>query len=137
MPYISSVVAKMMLKHGTNNPFEIAAQKNIMVLFSDLGETFGFFFSERRVKFIHINSALDDSLKRFVCAHELGHCILHPKLNTSFMQKNTFFSVDRIEKEANIFAVKLLVHNISILEGETKYQFCMRVGLPIEMAGYL
>ncbi|MDQ0340231.1 Zn-dependent peptidase ImmA (M78 family) [Caldalkalibacillus uzonensis] len=48
-------------------------------------------------------------MKRFVCAHELGHAVLHPELSTSFLRKHTLFSMDKVEREANEFAVELLV----------------------------
>ena len=44
----------------------------------------------------------------FICAHELGHAIFHPDANTPFLKRNTLFSTDRIEVEANLFAVHLL-----------------------------
>jgi Zn-dependent peptidase ImmA (M78 family) len=34
---------------------------------------------------------------------------LHPKVNTPFLRANTLFSVDKIEIEANTFAVELLL----------------------------
>ena len=135
MPY--SVSAGLVDKHKTNNPFDIASKKNIMVIYGDLGDTLGFFFSERRIRFIHINNELEYMLQRFVCAHELGHAVLHPKINTPFMQKNTFYSVDRIEKEANTFAVCMLTHNVQPFDSETKEQYCLRNNIPIEMVSYL
>lgn len=137
MPYIKGIVTKVVKQYGTNNPFEIASKKSITVLYADLGSTFGFYFSERRMKFIHINEGLNHVLKRFVCAHELGHATLHTDLSTPFMRNNTFLSVDRIEKEANSFATKMLTHGVQALEGETKEQYCKRNGIPVEMVGYL
>ena len=137
MNYIEAVVSRLIQKHGTVNPFEIASRKNITVTHCELGNTFGFFLTERRMKIIHINNALDYILKRFVCAHELAHAVLHPKVSTPFMRRSTFFSVDRIEREANEFAIKLLTYNEEILEGETKEQFCRRNEIPIEMERYL
>ena len=48
-------------------------------------------------------------MQRFVCAHELGHAVMHPKANTPFMKRSTYFSIDKIEREANRFAVELLI----------------------------
>lgn len=44
----------------------------------------------------------------FICAHELGYAIFHPDANTHFLKKNTLFSTESIELEANFFAVRLL-----------------------------
>lgn len=35
--------------------------------------------------------------------------MLHPKANTPFLRNQTFLSVDRLEIEANTFAVELLL----------------------------
>ncbi|EOW9529574.1 ImmA/IrrE family metallo-endopeptidase [Bacillus cytotoxicus] len=105
---IKDYVLKIAKKHGTTNPFEIAKRKGIIVLFEDLGNTLGFYNTYKRFKFIHINNRIDETTQRFVCAHELGHALLHPKANTPFLRNKTFFSVDRLEIEANTFAVELL-----------------------------
>ncbi|HDX9587630.1 TPA: ImmA/IrrE family metallo-endopeptidase [Bacillus pseudomycoides] len=106
---IKEYVLKITQKHGTTNPFEIAKQKDIIVLYEDLGNTLGFYNTYKRIKFIHINNQINETLQHFVCAHELGHALLHPKANTPFLRNQTFFSVDRFEIEANTFAVELLL----------------------------
>ncbi|MGG1718735.1 ImmA/IrrE family metallo-endopeptidase [Bacillus wiedmannii] len=106
---IKEYVLKIVKKHGTTNPFEIAKRKKIIVLFEDLGNTLGFYNTYKRSKFIHINNQINEITQRFVCAHELGHAVLHPKANTPFLRNQTFFSVDRLEIEANTFAVELLL----------------------------
>ncbi|CAM4060950.1 ImmA/IrrE family metallo-endopeptidase [Bacillus pacificus] len=106
---IKEYVLEIVKKHGTTNPFEIAKRKNIIVLFEDLGSTLGFYNTYKRIKFIHINNQINETTQRFVCAHELGHAVLHPKANTPFLRNQTFFSVDRLEIEANTFAVEMLL----------------------------
>lgn len=106
---IKEYVLKIVKKHGTTNPFEIAKRKNIIVLFEDLGNTLGFYNTYKRSKFIHINNKINETIQRFVCAHELGHALLHPKANTPFLRNKTLYSVDRLEIEANTFAVELLL----------------------------
>ena len=49
--------------------------------------------------------------KRITAAHELGHAIIHPNANTPFLKNNTFFSVDKLEIEANKFVAELLICN--------------------------
>ncbi|MBT2196668.1 ImmA/IrrE family metallo-endopeptidase [Bacillus thuringiensis] len=113
---IKEYVMKIVKKHGTTNPFEIAKRKDIIVLFEDLGNTLGFYNTYKLFKFIHINNRIDETTQRFVCAHELGHALLHPKANTPFLRNKTFFSVDRLEIEANTFAVELLLPDEMISE---------------------
>ncbi len=106
---IKEYALKIVEKHETTNPFEIARRKNIIVLFEDLGNTLGFYNTYKRFKFIHINNQIDETTQRFVCAHELGHALLHPKANTPFLRNKTLYSIDRLEIEANTFAVELLL----------------------------
>lgn len=117
---IKEYVSHIAEKHQTIDPFEIARQKNIHVLFEDLGNTLGFYSTYKRIKFIHINNKINEFTQRFVCAHELGHALLHPKANTPFLRNQTLFSVDRLEIEANTFAVELLLTDEMISEYETR-----------------
>lgn len=106
---IKTTVTQLIKKHRTNDPFEIASQKNILVLFELLGDMLGYYNSSRRLQMIHINNTACQQDQRFTCAHELGHVILHPNVNTPFLRRHTLYSVDRIEREANQFAVELLM----------------------------
>lgn len=124
---------ELIQKHGTNSPFDIAAERNIVVLFEDLGkQTWGYYSHTNRIQVIHINNRLSTENSTYTCAHELGHGILHPGLNTPFLRSNTLFSVDKIERQAHGLAVHLLI-GLSVPEqGETKQQFLHRCGIPYE-----
>jgi Zn-dependent peptidase ImmA (M78 family) len=120
-------------KYNTNCPFKIAEKMGINILYEPLGNTLGFYSKHFRVKIIHINDAVDEKKELFVCAHELGHAIFHPDSNTPFLKKHTFYSTDRIEVEANTFAIELLLRNveedcISIKEAIEEY------GIPKQLA---
>lgn len=131
---IKGKVTNLIKKHNTNDPFKIADYENILVVREELGKTFGYYSYHKRFKFIHINEKLDETLQKFVCAHELGHAKLHPKANTPFLRANTLFSVEKIELEANTFAVELLLPDESILEYRdtnlTIYDAAMINGIP-------
>lgn len=107
---------KLINKCDTNNPFEIAQQLGIVVLHEPLGKALGYYNSYNRIKMIHINEDIHEKIALFVCAHELGHAIQHPTANTPFMKKNTLFSLERIEVEANTFAVELLLPDSALYE---------------------
>lgn len=109
MRTIKETVTRLTKACGTNNPFEIAAQKNILVLFEPLGNILGYYTNYKRVPIIHINQNSNEKEQTYTCCHELGHHFIHPKVNTPFLRKNTLFSIDRIEREANEFAVELLL----------------------------
>lgn len=100
---------KLVKKYNTDDPFYIANRIGILVLFEPLGSIYGYYNYYKRIKMIHINDQLDETLQRFTCAHELGHALLHHDINTTFLKSKTFFSTEKIEREANTFAVELLM----------------------------
>ena len=63
-------------------------------ILEQLREIKGFYKYDKRNKYIFINNNLDDSTQKFVCTHEFGHSQIHPRVNTPFLRKNTFFSTD-------------------------------------------
>jgi Zn-dependent peptidase ImmA (M78 family) len=111
MDLILGKINKLIKKYDTNCPFKIAKQLGIEIVFEDLGKTLGYFNQFCRVKVIHINEKATEHQRMFICAHELGHAIFHPEANTPFLKKKTLFSTNRIELEANLFAVQLLFGN--------------------------
>ena len=105
---ITETVERLCRRYGTRDPFEIADQRRILIIFESLGEIRGYCSTAYRQKFIHINQDLTEEQQRFTCCHELGHIILHPGLNTPFLRENTLFSVSKLETEANRFAICML-----------------------------
>jgi len=103
-------------KFQTNCPFQIAREMGVNILFEELGNTLGYFSTYKRIKTIHINCKLPEFDQRFTCAHELGHVIQHPAVNTPFLKRNTLFSISKIEREANQFAVELLLPDTLLFE---------------------
>ncbi|MBT2615293.1 MULTISPECIES: ImmA/IrrE family metallo-endopeptidase [unclassified Bacillus (in: firmicutes)] len=101
-------IKELVGKFDTNCPFKIAQHLGIQVIYEDLGKTLGYFSQFCRIKIIHINENTNEYQRRFICAHELAHALLHPNANTPFLKKNTLFSTDKIELEANLFAIRLL-----------------------------
>lgn len=137
--WIKEIVEDLVKKHGTNDPFEIAEAKNIYVLEHDLhDEIFGFYKYIRRNKFIYINSNLSKKDKIFTLSHELGHSEIHSRLNTPFLKRKTLFSIDKIETEANRFAVELLLPDKTIYEykdsGFSINEIAKIYGVPKEVA---
>lgn len=137
---IKEAVDSICSKCGSRDPFEIARQKRILVLYECLGTIRGFYSKANRQKFIHINRELPRELQSIVCAHELGHAVLHPNANTPFLRANTFFSVNRFEIEANKFMVCMLVSDEYLCDafeyGYTLPQIAGNVGLPDSLIEY-
>lgn len=138
MGWVKDTVIELIEKHKTNDPFEIAENENVIIFDWVLDdETLGFYKYIRRNKFIFLNRNLDSYQRRYVCSHELGHATLHPNSNTPFLRANTFFSIDKIEVEANTFAVALLLSGEVLQNYETEVQILKGNGIPVEMARFL
>lgn len=102
--------------YKTENPFDIIRAKKILLLSEELGLIRGYYNLVLRQKQIHINCNLEGLQRTFTVTHELGHAIRHPKSNTPFLLANTYQSVDRLEIEANKFAVEFLISDDILLE---------------------
>lgn len=138
MTWIKNKVLQLTKTYKTNDPFELAAAMNIKVYQWDLhSEIMGFYKYIRRNRFIFINVNLVDEDKKFTCSHELGHAVLHTKVNTPFLKVNTFYSIDKIEREANEFAVNLLLYDKNLKDYETKFDIMRESGIPYEMERFI
>lgn len=125
---------------ATRNPFDAAKSLGIIVSYESLSSVRGYYSKARRQKFIHINADLPEYRQKFVCAHELGHAIMHPDANTPFLRSNTLLSVNRLEIEANQFAACFLLSDRELREyleyGYTIGQIAMCSGLPESLVQY-
>lgn len=132
---ISDIVKRLCKQYDSSDPFTLARQMKVDVIYEPLGTIRGYYSHFSRKKIIHINNALDENREAFVCAHELGHAILHPKSNTPFLRDYTLFSVNKLEIEANRFASCILYSDEELLE-YTDYsldQLTKILGLPPEL----
>lgn len=111
---IKEIVKNLIINHETNDPFIICEALNIKVMHRDLKNARGMFINGYRKPLIIINSLIDFVHQRQICAHELGHCILHKNINTLFCDNYTFVSTDRIETEADVFAAELLINDTDL-----------------------
>lgn len=110
-------VLNLIARHRTRNPFKLARLLNIEIVYEDLGEIRGFFKKILRRKFIFINNKLSEFDQKLVCAHELGHAVLHSSNRIQFLIDNTkLLRKSRIEDEANLFASWLLFPGGDIVE---------------------
>lgn len=124
-------------KAKSTNPFEIAGHKNIIIRYLPLGNTYGFYMKYVRHQVITLNSDMSECLFPFVCAHELGHAVLHPDENTPFLRKNTLYSAAKIEREANEFATRLLLYDKSLEDYETKFDILRENKIPYDMKRFI
>ena len=96
-------------KYHTRNPFEIIQGLNVILVFAPLIDTRAFYQYFQRNNIIYIDENLSRHEQIFECAHEMGHMFLHKKANTIFMDTRTGFNTNKFEKEADTFAMDLLI----------------------------
>lgn len=123
---VKKKVGQLIKKHGTNDPFLISAALGHEVVYENLGSSLGYFSRLYRTAIIHINENLPYETQKSTCAHELGHILLHPEINTAFLKKNTYFPASKVEQEANEFMIELLFiqnkfNSITIKEATEEY----------------
>ena len=137
---IRKKVQQLIRRHGTNDPERLARTMGINVIYIDLGgSVYGTYLKYKRVKTILIDAErTPEHLRRFVLAHELGHAVCTPDANTSWISAYTLaLNTDRIEREANTFAVELLLPDDFVRENEgcSIYQLARLRGVPEELVG--
>lgn len=110
------IAESLVRKFKTRDPFCIAAELGIVVIRTPLQGIRGFCQRMKRRRVIYIDSSLSDRESCFVCAHEIGHLLMHRGYNRIFMDTNTYFLVNRQEVEASRFAVDLLFDDDDLRE---------------------
>lgn len=128
---VHSIVERTIKKYKTRSPYELADLMGISISRCELGTIRGYYSKKFRIKQIVLNCNLSENDERFVLAHELGHAIMHENLNTPFLMENTLFSKNKFEKEANTFAIELLVPDTEIVENPD-----LTIGQLARMTGY-
>lgn len=123
---LSQVGSKLVRICGTRDPFSIARQLGIEVLFcDDFGPLKGMYRVIKRNRFIFINKDLDEQMQIIVCAHELGHDQLHRDLakGNAIREFMLYDMRTKPEYEANIVAAEILLDTDMILEYIYDYGF--------------
>ena len=132
------IAESLVRKFKTRDPFKIAKALGIVVITTPLHGIRGFYQYLQRCGIIYIDSSLGEQDARFVCAHEVGHALLHRGCNRIFMDSHPYFAVNRYEVEANRFAVDLLYDDDDLRDFLSHpvqlAADCM--GISIELAAY-
>ena len=110
------LAAKLAAKYGTRDPFRIAEELGIIIVFAPLVDMRGFQQRIKRRNIIYINDALDEHQQRLVCAHELGHHLMHRGMNRIFMDHSTQIVTQKFENEAHMFSLELLFQDDDLLD---------------------
>lgn len=110
MNYIEQAAKNLVKKHKTNDPLQLCELEDINLTITTLPQQMkGLYTRLFDIPFIFLSDRLPLHEKRVVCAHELGHYLLHPSTNTLYVQENTLLSCSKLEHEADLFAAHLLI----------------------------
>lgn len=112
-------VKELISTYGTAEPLELCEEMGIITVDHELPSCVnGFTVRVRDIPFIVLNSELNYYERRVTMAHELGHIVLHKGTNSVELSCNTSFCVSKYEREADCFAVCLLMQaELSSFEG--------------------
>ena len=104
---LKRMAESLVRKYKTRNPFDIAQALGYEVVYAPLKGVRGFYQQLKRCTIIYIADDLPYWDAAFVCAHEIGHVLLHRGCNRIFMDTQAFFKVNTYEIEADKFALNL------------------------------
>ena len=135
---LKCMAESLVRKYNTRNPFELAEKLGYIVLKVPLKGIRGFYQYIKRCTIIYIDSGLPYWEAEFVCAHEIGHVLLHRGYNRIFMDTHAYFKVDQYEIDADRFAVNLLYADEDLL---SFFEFPVQIladgiGISTELAEY-
>lgn len=111
MERFKSAADALVERFHTADPFALCGFLDVELLELPLPAGIrGFYASPLGVPIVYLNSGLSDPKERVaVCAHELGHALLHTGYNSFFLKQSTDFVTARYEREADLFAGFLLL----------------------------
>ena len=124
--YLSKVGNDLVNRLGTRDPFRIAHELGIEVLFcEDFGPLKGMYRVIKRNRFIFINKDLSPRMQTIVCAHEIGHDQLHRSMakNDAIQEFMLYDMATTPEYEVNIVAAEILLVTDTILEYIYEYGY--------------
>lgn len=126
---VCNAVAAVRKKTDTVDPIKLCRELKILLLARPLGKEpnaiKGFYYMNRRIKSITVNSDLPEVIQRIIIAHEIGHAELHASRGINeFHDVGMFDESSAMEKEANLFAAELLLKDEDVLKalnGDTTF----------------
>ncbi|QJA09098.1 ImmA/IrrE family metallo-endopeptidase [Romboutsia sp. CE17] len=95
----------------------------------------GCYFKLDNVKFVLINPSLSEHERNRVYAHELGHALFHPNINTLNLENYDKLFVKKLELEADKFCCEFLLDDnvFSTYEGYSNSEIAKIFGITTEL----
>ncbi len=135
---IRKSAADAVRQYGTRDPFTLAREMHIELLVRELGTLKGFYKDVYGTPFIFLSRHLSRGEAMLVCAHELGHHLLHRQFAAfGFEEVSVFSPASRREYEANLFAAELLLDTKEVFDaaraGCTAAQIAAELGADVRL----
>lgn len=135
---IRKSAADAVRQYGTRDPFTLAREMHIELLVRELGTLKGFYKDVYGTPFIFLSRHLSRGEATLVCAHELGHHLLHRQFAAfGFEEVSVFSPASRREYEANLFAAELLLDTKEVFDaaraGGTAAQIAAELGADVRL----
>ena len=130
---ITKAVQNLVSEYGTNDPFELADALGILIMPSKAIK--GCTMNLLGYPVIFLGEDLNDFERRYVCAHELAHNVLHDIKQYDLLIHSAFFNEDKVEVEADTFAAELLISDDVRIKypGFTLEQVAASENVPLEL----
>ncbi len=146
--YLDSEICKVARKYrrrcDCNDPYRLASDLGIIVMYEDLGDPSGnkaMTYCNSRIFIIILNYNLPEVVQAFILYHEIGHYALHKDyFKKPHIEKDVYGNQQK-ETEANKFAAEMILDDDEILEeiqesGYTFYQIASLHKVPFEILAY-
>lgn len=124
--FLSRIGSGLVRRCGTRDPFGIARQIGIEVMFcGGFGPLKGMYRVIKRNRFIFINRDMSEGMQKIVCAHEIGHDRLHRGLakDGALQEFMLYDMATRPEYEANVVAAEILLDIDELTEYIYRYNY--------------
>lgn len=118
MENIRELVNNLVAEYKTRSPFKLCNYMNIKIIFIELPDNINGFFvnsSDNNSKSILINKQIHKRDQEKICAHELGHALLHSEINAIAHENDPLFNISEFEAEADLFSYLLLFDETTLL----------------------
>lgn len=107
---IREIVRKLKAFYKNETLLDIIHRRNIIICYLDENcISNGAYLKSKDTQYIFINTKLCDYEARMTYAHELGHSILHPNVDTFVLKNTDPILLAKYENEAQIFAAEFLL----------------------------
>ncbi len=110
---IKETVRRVKLGSPDMNAYDILKKSNVTIGTFDTNVydvlPKGCYYKFNGIKTVLTHPDLSYEGLNIVYTHELGHSLLHPNINTLFLERYDSNYVNRIEREANIFTAEFLL----------------------------